>query len=116
MAPGVAPDYVAPGRGWRLRHSAWLLAPILGIGYLSWVGFLYCALRVRSRQWWIVATVSILLTLTGYVIMGVWTTTDGSPSSNAVLYIIQLWVASIIFGFLIHPDYLRWRATRKGRP
>ena len=44
-------------KSWRRRHSAWLLAPILGCGVLTFVGFLYVAIRVQTRKFWIAAVI-----------------------------------------------------------
>lgn len=101
------------GRQWRIRHSLWMLAPILGLGFLSFVGFAYCAVRVRSRAWTVTAIGTVLLTVVGYILMGAWTDATGGPTTAAVVYMIDLWLASIVFAFVVNPDYLAWRAGRR---
>lgn len=82
---------------WRVRHSAWLLAPILGIGMFSFVGFVYVALRVRSRKFWIACVIGCL----GSALA--WITADIA---------LIVWIGLIVYGFVINRDYLRWRANR----
>jgi hypothetical protein len=100
------------GRGWRIRHSLWILAPILGFGFLSFVGFAYCAARVRTRAWTVTAIGTVLLTIIGYILIGAWTDATGSPTTAATVYMIDLWLASIAFAFIVNRDYLAWRAER----
>jgi hypothetical protein len=57
---GTDPVALLASRKWRLRHSAWLLAPILGIGILSFVGFVYVGLRVRTRKFWIALVIGCI--------------------------------------------------------
>lgn len=118
-APGHAPEATdvgpgredfAPGRLWRLRHSLWVLAPILGFGYLSFVGFAYCAARVRTPAWIVAAICSTVLTVVGYILVAVWTDASGAPTTAAIVYNIDLWLASIIFAIVVNRDYLAWRA------
>ena len=99
-------------REWRLRHSLWMLAPILGCGALSFVGFVYCAARIRTKAWTAVALSSVLLTFLGYILVSVWTDSKGNPSNAATIYLIDLWLGSIVFAVVINKDYLAWRATR----
>jgi hypothetical protein len=104
-------------RGWRLRHSAWLLAPILGCGFFSFVGFLYCAVRIRSAKWWKIAAVTGALTAVAYLLMGLFSESEDSTSNAAgpaddlaVAYVMALWIGLIIYGLVVNRDYLRWRA------
>ena len=86
---------------WKLRHSAWLLAVILGVGYLSFIGFAYCAFRTREKKWAVLATFFVVATIAGYVVMG---------STNDPVFIIELWLGSVVFGLIANRDYLNWRA------
>lgn len=97
---------------WRWRHSAWLLAPILGFGYFSFVGFAYCAIRIQERKWTVLAVASSGLTLLGWILAIAWTDSLGDPSNAAIVFIIDLWIASIVMATVVNSDYLRWRATR----
>jgi hypothetical protein len=98
-------------RSWRWRHSAWILAPILGIGLFSFVGFAYCAARVREAKWIVLACVSAGLTIIGWIVVGAWTEPNGDLSNAATAYIIGLWLVSIVFAFVVNKDYLIWRSS-----
>lgn len=96
---------------WRLRHSLWLLAPILGFGVLSCIGFIYCAIRVKSNRWIIVATSATCASILAVVLEILWEDSAGDPTSAAISFTVMWWLASIIFGFVINRDYLQWRST-----
>lgn len=113
-------QYTAPGarlqsRSWRIRHSAWLLAVIFGFGFVSFVGFLYCAIRVRSRKWWFRAAVAFGATVPGWIIMSVFTSTEDQRADMLRVvpedYPIILWIVLTGYGFVANRDYLRWRAS-----
>lgn len=111
---------------WRRLHSAWLLAVIFGFGLLSFVGFLYCAIRVRNRKWWTRAAVTGGLSALGWVLMSLFVESNGeSPASTtssdapgpaddlAIGFVIALWIGSVIYGFVVNREYLRWRAESR---
>jgi DNA uptake protein ComE-like DNA-binding protein len=99
-------------RGWRLRHSAWTLAPIFGFGLLSFVGFVYVACRVREKRWWLIAAVFCLLTALAWTLMEVAEGSDGEVSGGAAGVVVGVWAASIIYAFILNRDYLKWRARQ----
>lgn len=110
-------------KNWRIRHSAWMLALFLGFGILSFIGFLYCAIRVRSKKWWRIAAITGALSAVGWLLMGLFAETEeGQESTNApgpwddiaVGYIIVLWIGLMVYGFVANRDYLRWRASSTG--
>lgn len=96
---------------WRLRHSAWLLAVIAGLGFFSFIGFVYCAIRVRTRKWWIIALVSGVLTAVGMLLMEYPQNAAGKSNAAGASFVIILWFVSMIAGFAFNRDYLRWRST-----
>lgn len=97
---------------WRVRHSAWLLAPIFGLGMLSFVGFVYVALRVQSRKFWVACIIACLGSALLWATTGTTeSTSDGESSSNGGV-ILGVWVGLIVYGFVLNRDYLRWRANR----
>ena len=110
------PAALLASRKWRIRHSAWLLAPILGIGLLSFVGFAYIGLRARTRKFWIALVVG------GVGSAIVWVVTsdsnaavDGSQVSDWGTGVsLAVWAGLIVYGVLINRDYLRWRAGHSG--
>lgn len=103
-------------RRWVLRHSAWLLAPILGFGLLSFVGFVYLAVRVRTARYWIAAVVSSAACALAW-----WATdrtepgpTPGSTqtSSTGAAIALFVWVGLIAYAFVLNSHYLRWHEGR----
>jgi hypothetical protein len=110
VSPKLNPGAPAAEPSWRVRHSAWLLAPVFGCGLLSFVGFVYCAIRVRQPKWTVVAAISVALTILGWILASTWTNADGDLSTGATVYIVELWLASILFALVINRDYLEWRA------
>lgn len=97
---------------WRVRHSAWILAPVLSIGLLSFVGFGYCALRIRERRWAALTAISFATSAVGWAVTANWTTPSGDLTAGATVYLLGLWLGSVVFALLVAPDYLRWRAGR----
>ena len=96
---------------WRLQHSLWLLAPMLGFGVLSCIGFVYCAIRVKSKKWIMVAGSATCASILAVVLEILWEDSAGGPSSAAITFTLMWWLVSIIFGFVINRDYLQWRST-----
>ena len=94
---------------WRVRHSAWILAPLLGCGFLSCIGFVYCAVRVREPRWIVLAAVSFVATVVGWILATAWTTASGEMTDGAAGYVIGLWLASLGLSGYVLPDYWRWR-------
>ena len=108
------PQALLASRTWRLRHSLWLLAPILGFGMFSFIGFLYVAIRVRSRKFWLIAAAASAGGVLVWLFAGDPDSGKGAASDNvfgAILFAV--WAGSIALGFIINRDYLRWRATSR---
>jgi hypothetical protein len=110
-------------KSWRLRHSAWLLAPILGCGMLSFVGFIYVAIRVQNKKFWIAAAIGSLgsatiwtvLALTGDLEESSDTASKAAESTESmsdlgVGVVMAVWAALLVYAFILNRDYLRWRA------
>lgn len=120
------PTNALADRSWRLRHSAWLLAPIFGCGLLSFVGFVYVALRVRTKKFWIAAVVSCVASVPLWIASstgeqaGTGDTGATPPAETAGLsdwaggLILAIWGGLLVYGFLLNRDYLRWRASQDG--
>jgi uncharacterized membrane protein YsdA (DUF1294 family) len=98
-------------RKWRIRHSAWLLAPILGMGFFSFVGFLYVALRVRKRKFWIACAIACLGSALVAISTSIWNERNGNSSTGGGV-IMAVWVGLVVFAMVLNRDYLRWRASR----
>lgn len=88
---------------WRILHSAWLLAPIFGLGIFSFVGFVYVAMRVRTRKFWIACAVTCLASGILFFI----------DTSRFAGLIILIWLGEIVYGFILNHDYLLWRASAR---
>nr|WP_269457948.1 restriction endonuclease [Nocardioides scoriae] len=94
---------------WKVRHSAWLLAVILGVGSFSCVGFIYCAVRVRSTTWKRRAVVVTALSLVGLISL----VTPVEPIQDlGAGYAAFLWLGLIGYGLFVNRDYLRWRSAQ----
>lgn len=98
---------------WRLWHSKWLLAVVLGFGMLSFVGFVYVGLRVRTRRFWVALVVGCLGSAVTWAVPTE-TDADGATSVTDLGAGITLavWVAFIVYAALLNRHYLRWRAGR----
>lgn len=117
-----SPANLLADKSWRRRHSAWLLAPILGCGMLSFVGFLYVAVRVQSKKFWIAATISCVGSAVPWIVLSLsgdlesTGTADKAAASTESMsdlgasVVIACWAALLVYGFVLNRDYLRWRA------
>lgn len=101
------------GVGWRVRHSAWLLAVLLGMGLFCWVGFAYCAVRTRDPRWRVPLVGFLLASLPGWLMTAAWTRPNGDLTTGAESYVLCMWAAATLFGLYTAPEYLRWRAARE---
>ncbi|WP_422745607.1 ComEA family DNA-binding protein [Micromonospora sp. WMMD754] len=107
--PPQAPPNPGASRGWRIRHSLWLLLPIAGCGFLAGAGFLYVGLRARRRAWWVAGIVYLVVGWTSFATVGEADKTS-ILSTVATVVLMGVWVTSIVHGFVINPSWLRWRA------
>ena len=95
---------------WKVRHSAWLLAVALGVGSFSCIGFIYCAVRVRSTAWKRRAIVVTTLSLVGLVLL----LTPVEPLQEVGGgYAAILWLVLIGYGLFVNRDYLQWRSAQE---
>jgi hypothetical protein len=105
--PGAARP--RPTLGWRIRHSWWLLFPILGFGCLNGIGFIYVGLRTRRPAWWVAGIVYLLAGWAFFILVG---TSD--PESNASDWFVggfmAVWIGSLVHACLINSAWLQWRS------
>lgn len=95
---------------WKVRHSAWLLAVALGVGSFSCIGFIYCAVRVRSTAWKRRAIVVTTLSLVGLVLL----LTPVEPMQEVGGgYAAILWLVLVGYGLFVNRDYLQWRSAQE---
>lgn len=92
-------------RGWRLRHSLWMLAAFLGIGALSWVSLVYVAARTRRPKWMALAAAFVV----AGGIAGFWPDDESNTAGGLLVFV---WAAAIVTAFVLRPGYLRWRASQ----
>lgn len=97
---------------WRRRHSAWLLAPILGLGVFGCIGFLYIAARTGSRRLWITAAVYCAISVPLAVSLTLAPENRPLATVNG-LVLMTLWVGGTIHGIIVNRQYLRWRANSR---
>lgn len=95
---------------WKVRHSAWLLAVTLGVGSFSCIGFIYCAVRVRSTAWKHRAIVVTTLSLVALALL----LTPVEPMQEVGGgYAAILWLVLIGYGLFVNRDYLQWRSDQE---
>src|SRR5690606_28849676 len=95
---------------WRVRHSWWLLLPLLGCSCLGGFGFLYVGLRAKRPAWWLPGIVYLIVGWTAFIVVGeVEPETIAADISVGVM--LATWVGSIFHACLINPAWLRWRAA-----
>jgi serine/threonine protein kinase len=123
-SPGAPVDASPPPAprswGWRLRHSAWMLAA-LPAGLTTWAGFLYIGLRAGRRSWLRAAAgygaaavvICVLAVLSpvqpdGQVDMGAWQSIVGSTVMAAT------WIGGGAHAVVADRTWLRWRSRHPG--
>ncbi len=107
--PPHRPANPASNAGWRIRHSWWLLLPILGMGCLSGAGFLYIGSRARRPAWWIPGIAYMLVAWSSFLVVG--GTDQENPASDwAIGLWFAIWAASVVHACLINSSWLQWRA------
>ncbi|MFT4009183.1 MAG: helix-hairpin-helix domain-containing protein [Nocardioidaceae bacterium] len=120
-----SPSNPLADRNWRLRHSVWLLPAILCCGLLSFISFIYAAIRVRTKKFWTAALISsigsaiawtavALLSETSDEVGGATATKAGEGGSWGAGIAIAIWAGLLVYGLFLNRDYLRWRAAQEG--
>jgi len=94
----------------KLRHSWWLLWPILGFSLLGGAAFVFLGTRTRRAGWWIAGLVYLALGWTAF-----YTLQDADPDGPLYRWALGLtfgvWIASIVHALLINASWRRWRLT-----
>jgi DNA uptake protein ComE-like DNA-binding protein len=103
-------------RGWRLRHSAFLLWSILSFGMLTAVGFWVIALKSRRRAWWVAAVVWTVFNVSTFVVSAnIDSGTKENPSTSVGSNVFTIMILVGLIGGITHSaivrrEWLRWRA------
>lgn len=124
----VEPDLVQArlaDRGWRLRHSGWLIS-LICCGYTTFVGFLYIGFRSRNRAWIVsgfLYALGFTITMVAMIYIGVSAPQPSSsdpppPTStpvNVAVFVFLLipflmWVGGIVQGLIINKKWTDWLA------
>jgi len=87
---------------------------VFGCGLLSFVGFVYVGLRVRTRKFWIALVIGCVGSALPWLASADSDpATEGSQLSDVGTGIVlAAWVGLVVYGFILNRDYLRWRAAR----
>jgi hypothetical protein len=109
-----------PGRQrvWAIRHSLWILPALIGIGFFTWMSFLYIGIRAHRRQW-IVVGIGYLIGITlASVLIGVDPglqdsdpNTSGPAGVIGVLFLLAIWLGGILHALITNPIRLRHLAS-----
>lgn len=103
-------------RRWRLRHSLWLLVPVLSLGILTWAAFGYVGLRARNPAWWIAGIVYAAALAIVFVLDETSARRPGEPTSGwGGALLLAIWVAGSLHAFIINREWLRRRSADAGR-
>lgn len=118
----MTPEEKLCSRTWRLGHSAWLLWSILGMGLVTWVGFLINGVRIKSRKWIVAAGFWALFVVVYMVFFaGIETGTKANPANTPAAnvaggYLVFGWIAGIVHSMVWRREWLRRRASLDDTP
>lgn len=110
--PG-SPEQLLADRKWRLRHSIWMVGPILSLGILTWASFLYIGVKARRPDWLIAGVIYAIAAGVLFFFTDETPSPAGTPGGAADWVggsILALWVAGIVHAVLSNKSWLRWRA------
>src|SRR5690348_14196695 len=97
-------------RSWRLRHSIWLLAPILGFGMLTWAAFLYIGTKAKRWDWLVAGIVYAIATAVTFYFIDGTEGPQGHENEWTGSAALAIWLAGIVHGLLSNKGWLRWRS------
>jgi Helix-hairpin-helix motif len=105
-----SPQELLADRSWRLRHSLWVLVPLVTCGILTWAAFVYIGVRARRPAWWIAGIVYAVLTGVAFALTVGQSTADptGVDAQGALTMIVFL--GGTVHAVLVNRAWLRWRS------
>lgn len=112
----TTPESRLADRGWRTRHSVWLLGPLLGLGLGTCFSLLWAGRKLRDAKVTRVALLLIAPTAFAFIVLG---TSDPGPDNNrpidnvAAGIIMVLWIGGAIYAARINRRLLRIRAGQE---
>lgn len=109
-SPSPTPANPGASLDWRIRHSWWLLLPILGCSCLGGAGFLYVGLRAKRPAWWIAGIVYLLVGWIAFILIGVFPK-ESVASDLTTGLVLAVSLGCIVHACLINSSWLRWRAS-----
>jgi len=97
---------------WRLRHSLWLVVPVLSVGILTWAAFLYVGVRARRPAWWIAGIVYAAALVVVFVLDE---TSARRPNEYTSGWggglLLAIWIAGSLHALIINREWLRLRGA-----
>lgn len=110
----TTPETRLASRGWRWRHSVWLLGPILGFGFGTVFSLLWAGRKLRDATVTRVAVLLIAPTAFIWVVIGtskpqITRTVD----TAAGVILVTIWIAGSIYAARINRRLLRIRAGQE---
>lgn len=112
----TTPESRLANRGWRTRHSVWLLGPILGVGLGTCFSLLWAGRKLRDAKVTRIALLLIAPTAFVFIVLG---TSDPAPDNNrpidnvAAAIIMALWIGGAIYAARVNRRLLRIRAGQE---
>jgi hypothetical protein len=108
-------------RSWRFANSLWLLLSILGLGLLTWLGFLLHGFRAKKTSWIFSGFAWLAI-----VIVGVYLSNQAAaqtlldPSATGLSELSGAvtsfsWLGGILHSCLTNKNWLSWKAHHDGK-
>lgn len=89
--------YTNRGKDWELRNSFWVLFPVLSLGLLGFVAFLYIGMKLNNKKWALYSIAYLIPVIIAFIV----------PSDDIMAAIgIGVWAVSSIHALKIRPLYL----------
>lgn len=114
----TTPEEKLCSRRWRMRHSIWLLWPVLSAGIFTSVGVGLKGAKVRTRTWYLwtamygVWTVAVIVANT-VIDTGTKQNPVDTPASNALGGITAaFYIGGVIHCYFLNRQWLRWKAAQ----